>query len=197
MSTVTPPIENNPAIAKMLAADRAWDEAFLRVESYLRAHHLESRVLLNQIATDTIRAARDRVRTDPAEEPVAAAMQVMHERMGEWFARAGRAGDWSEERVRAAGRLALVLADLPGRWADCFLSAGPVPWPLVQALEAGVLQPGPELRSSKMSAVPLEFSFDRPDDQKFFRNGRWVGLRAAAAWLFIMGIYGAAWASAH
>jgi len=30
-------------------SDTAWDEAFLRVESYLLAHQIESRLLLNRL----------------------------------------------------------------------------------------------------------------------------------------------------
>src|ERR1700712_5750223 len=82
-------------------AGPAWDEAFLRVESYLRAHHLESRVLLNQITTDIIQEAHQRALAHPEEEPVVAAMHTTHARIGAWFARAGNAADWSDERVRA------------------------------------------------------------------------------------------------
>ncbi|MBC8010917.1 MAG: hypothetical protein H7067_12570, partial [Burkholderiales bacterium] len=35
-----------------------WDEAFLRVESYLRAHQIESRLVLNRLAMEIVRAAR-------------------------------------------------------------------------------------------------------------------------------------------
>ena len=175
----------------------AWDEAFLRVESYLRAHHLQSRVLLNQLTTGIIEEAHERVSVNASEAPVVAAMRVTHERMAAWFARVGHAGDWSDERVRANGRLALVLADVPGRWANNFLSAAPVPAALATALTTGVLRPGPELRFSKMSAAPLEFSFDEPVDLDSPPKKAWAGCRAASAWLAILGLYGAVWAAAH
>src|SRR5579863_8664 len=68
------------------AADPAWDEAFLRVQSYLRAHGLESPVLLNQATAGIIREAREN--PGPAgTEPVARAMEAAHARIGAWFAR--------------------------------------------------------------------------------------------------------------
>jgi hypothetical protein len=175
----------------------SWDEAFLRVESYLRAHQLESRVLLNQLAGDIIREARERACADPAEEPVVVAMHVTNARIGAWFARTGNAGDWADERVRERGRLALVLTNLPRRWADCFLSAGPVPPELAAALASGHLQPGPELHSSKMSAERLEFGFADRDYPGSHRKDGWAGMRAAASWLLVAGLYGSAWAASH
>jgi hypothetical protein len=175
----------------------AWDEAFLRVESYLRAHHIESRVLLNELATDIIREAKIQVFTRPGEEPVAAALQVTHARIDAWFARVGNPGDWSNERVREDGRLALVLANQPGRWVNCFLSAEPVPPGLAAALGAVVFQPGPDLNFCNMSAEPLEFGFDDQSGSQSFRNSGWLSIRAAASWLLILGIYGSAWAASH
>lgn len=192
------PVELSPSVTPSVHAGPAWDEAFLRVESYLRAHHLESRVLLNQLATDIIHEARERVLAIPGEAPVAVAMRITHARMGAWFAQAGNAGDWSDERVRVRGRLALVLAEMPGHRADYFLAAEPLPPGFAAALSLGALQPGPRLRFSNMPPAPLEFGFDDPDDpDKRNPVGRWPGVRAAAGWLSIAGLYGVAWAAAH
>jgi hypothetical protein len=194
-----PPVlaEGTHLAARPLEVGPAWDEAFLRVESYLRAHHLQSRVLLNQLTTGIIAEAHERAGANAGEAPVVAAMRVTHERMAGWFVRVGHAGDWSDERVRANGRLALVLADVPGRWANHLFSAAPVPAELATALTTGVLRPGPELHFSKMSAAPLEFSFDEPVDLDSPPKKAWAGFRAASAWLAILGLYGAAWAAAH
>lgn len=178
-------------------ADPAWDEAFLRVESYLHAHHLESRMLLNALATEIIGEARERVRVNPAETPVGAALQVTRRRIGAWFASAGHAEDWADERVRVRGRLALVLADVPGHWAQWFLSPAPVPPALASALASGVLQAGPELRFSNMPPAPLEFGFEAPDDGRFRKPPRGQTLCVAAMWLSIVGVYGVMWAATH
>ena len=190
-------IEISQPVAMPAPVDPAWDEAFLRVESYLRAHHLESRVLLNELATDIIREAREHAHANPGTAPVIAAMHVTHARIGAWFSRAGSAGDWSDTRVRAGGRLALVLVDLPGRWANCFLSTAPVPPELAAALASGVLRPGPELRISNMPPAPLAFGFNDPDEPNSPRKGAWLMLREAVGWLSVVGVFGAAWAASH
>ncbi len=192
-----PTIPEEISVAAATPSGPGWDEAFLRVESYLRAHHLESRVLLNHLATDIITQARERARENPDLAPVTLAMGVTHERIGAWFARAGRDGDWSNERVRAADRLALVLADLPGRWANSFLSTERVPHELAVALGSATLEPGPELRFSNMPPAPLEFGFNNdghPHPPN--RGGRFL-MRAGGSWLTIVGVLGVVWAASH
>ena len=189
--------EISAAVPASVPAGPDWDEAFLRVESYLRAHHLESRVLLNHLATEIIAQARERARENPDLAPVTLAMGVTHERIGAWFARAGRDGDWANERVRAGDRLALVLADLPGRWSKNFLSHEPVPRELAEALASATLEPGPELRFSNMPPAPLEFGFN--DDGQLkppHRGGRFL-LRAGGSWLAVVGLLGVVWAASH
>ena len=90
-----------------------WDEAFLRVESYFRAHQIESRVLLNQLTSEIISAARLLARDLPEVPPVTVAMRMAHARIGEWLVRALGEGHWADERFRARGRLALLLTKLP------------------------------------------------------------------------------------
>jgi hypothetical protein len=177
--------------------DPAWDEAFLRVESYLHAHHVESRVHLNELATEIIAEARARATTQPAVAPVAIAMQLTHERIGAWFARAAREIDWSSDRDRAHARLALVIANLPDRWANYFLSAQPVPPALTAAMATFQFQPGPELRFSNMPTAPLGFGFDESTNPQAGRKGTWFLLRAASSWLIVVGLIGVAWAASH
>jgi len=199
MSAALQPVnpENFTPFAPPVAGDPGWDDAFLRVESYLRAHQLESRVLLNRLASDIIQEARVRVCANPSEEPVVAAMHITNARIGAWFAMAGHTGDWSDERVREGARLALVLTNLPTGWTGCFLSTEPVPMELAVALSSGRLLATPEFRSSKMSAAPLEFGFADPDDSSVSKQGRWDAMRAATTWLLITGLYGSAWAASH
>jgi hypothetical protein len=177
--------------------DPAWDEAFLRVESYLRAHQLESRMLLNQLVTEIIAQARSREPAPRADESVSFAMQVTHARIGAWFARAAKESDWANERDRAHGRLALVIANLPGRWSNYFLSAESVPPELAAAMASFQFQPGPELRFSNMPTAPLEFGFDETDDPHAAKHGVWSLVRAASSSLLLVGLIGAVWAASH
>jgi hypothetical protein len=177
--------------------DPAWDEAFVRVESYLRAHHVESRILLNQLAAEIITEARGRAPSGSTDEPVTVAMAVTHARIGAWFARAAPNSDWTDERARARGRLALVVANLPGHRPDNFLTDKPVPPELTAAIASFQFQPGPELRFSNMPPAPLEFGFDETATPQAVRQRVRQLVRAASSWLIVVGLIGVAWAASH
>lgn len=169
-----------------------WDEAFLRVESYLRAHHIESRVLLNQLAADILNAARAVAVMHPNESPVTLAMQVAHARIGEWMVSALGGGDWTDERFRARGRLALLIADVPGKCPEKFLASEPLPVDVAAQMAAAQLEPGPELRLSRMPSAPLEFP-SVASEANWITFSRSALARAAGAWLIIAGTLGLAW----
>jgi hypothetical protein len=177
-------------------ADPAWDEAFLRVQSYLRAYGLESPVLLNRATSSLIEEARTRPAPEQAE-PVSLAMEVARSRIGAWFAQAGLHAGAEGEQTHVQGRLALIIADLPGRWANHFLSPDPVPGELVAAMSSLRVLPGPDMRPTSMSPEPLEFGIMEPGDTRLPSRRLWVPLRVAASWLVIFGLFGLAWAAAH
>src|SRR5688572_9771073 len=121
------PIERTAQPAPALPITAAWDDAFLRVESYLRAHQIESRVILNHLTTDILTAARALAVEHPEEAPVTLAINVTHARIGQWMVDALGEGDWADERFRARGRLALLMAEIPQRCPEKFLSLEELP----------------------------------------------------------------------
>ena len=176
-----------------------WDEAFLRVESYLYAHHIESRVLLNRLATEIIEEARHLTRERPNVAPVKLAMETLHRRMADWFRTVFTEGNWSDERFRARGRLALVMTETPMKTPQAFLSAEPLSLELVEKMQLCTLQPGPEIRVSNMAPAPLEFSFGDNDDEKEKSPGfsRWPAYPSLAASVLIVSAMAYAWTSTH
>jgi hypothetical protein len=178
-------------------ADPAWDEAFLRVEGYLSAYGLESHVLLNQVTAAIIQEARSRLESGIAGSPLGIAMEITQSRIGAWLSRSGQEIDWTNERMRAQGRLALIIADLPGRWPNQFLSPDPFPEDLAAALASFRILPGPGMRVSNMAPEPLEFGILEPGDPRLKTRPIWVPMRAVVPWLLIFGFFGVAWASSH
>lgn len=170
-----------------------WDEAFLRVESYLRAHQIESRVLLNQLTAEIISAARVLSEAHPDVPPVTVAMQVTHARIGDWLVRVLGEGHWADERFRARGRLALLLARLPQTSAPRFLSTDEVPADLAARLAGAALQPGPEVRLTGMPAAPLEFPLVDAAEETWTTFSGSTFVRASASWLLFVGFLGVAW----
>lgn len=186
-----------PLAAATVPPTAEWDEAFLRVESYLRAHRIESRVQLNQLATGIINRARVLAAEHPDQAPVTLAMQVTRARIGEWLVHAIGQGDWADERFRARGRLALLLADIPRRCPERFLSHAELPAQTQARLSDAQLQPGPEVRLTRMPSTSLEFPITDMVEQKWETFSRSIFVRAATSWLLLVGFLGAAWYATH
>ena len=179
----------------------AWDEAFLRVESYLRAHQIESRLVLNRLAVEIIRAART-VADTPAGaglDPVALTMREAERRTAAWFARVlGDAADPEDERLGTRGRIALVLADVPARWPQHFLAATPPPPELIEAMRAAYIEAGPELELTRMVPRPLDFGpIANVADEAWKTFARWPILRAIFVWTVFVALLAAAWWATH
>ncbi len=179
----------------------AWDEAFLRVESYLRAHQIESRIVLNRLAVEILAAARA-VADSPAgagADPVTLAMREAERRTTAWFAGVlGDAADPEDERLGTRGRIALVMADVPARWPQHFLASTPPPPELVEAMRAAYLEAGPELELTRMVPRPLDFGpIANVADEAWKTFKRWPVLRAVVGWTFFVGLLAAAWWTTH
>jgi hypothetical protein len=181
--------------APVAPSDPAWDAAFLRVESYLRAHHIESRVLLNRLATEIIRRTRALAENQPADEIINLAMKVAHAQIGQWFARIFPDGDWSDERLRARGRLALLLTDMPGKWSQHFLSPEPLPEELAEAMRTCVFQAGPELRFTNMPPTSIDSILGDDVDPARAPSKRFPMMKTILGSLLVAGLAGIAWAA--
>lgn len=124
-------------------------------------------------------------------------MDITQSRIGAWISRSGQEIDWTNERTRAQGRLALIVADMPGRWPNQFLSPEPFPEDLAAALASFRILPAPGMRLSNMAPEPLEFGILEPGDPRLKTRRIWVPMRAVVPWLLIFGFFGVAWASSH
>ena len=184
----------------------AWDEAFLRVESYLRAHQIESRLVLNRLALEIIRAARAVAEAPGAApaaatavDPVALAMHEAERRTAAWFNRVlGDAVDPDDERLGTRGRIALVMADVPARWPQYFLAETPPPPELVEAMRTAYIEAGPELELTRMVPRPLDFGpIANVADEDWKTFARWPVLRAILGWLLFVGLLAAVWRATH
>ena len=182
-------------------AGPAWDEAFLRVESYLRAHQIESRIVLNRLVVEIVRAARNAAGSAAGggQDPISLAMGEAERRTTEWFARVlGDAADPDDERLGTRGRIALVMADVPARWPQHFLAATPPPAELVEAMRAASIEAGPELELTRMVPRPLDFGpIANVADETWKTFARWPILRAVFGWLLFVGLLAAAWLATH
>jgi hypothetical protein len=133
-----------------------WNAAYLRVERYFQALRIRNRVLLGQRVQEVLDRAMHRAALEPARNATELAAEEMDLVVTEWFAAVlERIPTGVEHVLNTRGRLALLLADMPGKWQDQFLRPGPWPAEFVQAMQDAYLHAGPDFQVSQMTPRPL------------------------------------------
>ena len=132
-----------------------WNAAYAKVESYFHALRIRNRVLLGRLVIHVLKRAMRRAAQE-MERPVAElAAEELDAVVTEWFAQVLQEQP-SDHMLTTRGRLALLLADMPGKWQDQFLRPGPWPDEFVKAMREAYLRAGPDFQLSKMAPRPLD-----------------------------------------
>jgi hypothetical protein len=133
-----------------------WNAAYAKVESYFNALRVGNKVLLGQLVALVIERAMRRAKGAPARSASELAAEEMDHVVTEWFAEVLQEPPTNRDQMLSTrGRLALLLADMPGKWQDQFLRPGPWPEEFVKAMRAAYLRAGPDFQLSQMSPRPL------------------------------------------
>jgi hypothetical protein len=134
-----------------------WEEAYAAVEAYFQALRLRNRLLVAELVRGILWRASARQATEP-DKP--ARLLAMEETLT-------TIADWTEvvldeplenRRLAARGRLALLLAGMPGKWQGVFLTPAPWPQEFVEAMCKSYLAAGPQFAELPMVPQPLEFN---------------------------------------
>ncbi|MCW1886305.1 hypothetical protein OKA04_16325 [Luteolibacter flavescens] len=134
-----------------------WEEAYAAVEAYLQALRLRNRLLVAELVRAILWRASARGAKEPGTPARVLAMEETLTEIATWTQ------DVLEEplehrRLAARGRLALLLADMPGKWQGVFLT--PQPWPpaFTEAMRKSYLAAGPQFAQLTMLPQPLELN---------------------------------------
>lgn len=134
-----------------------WNAAYVKVESYFHALRIRNRVLLGELVQQVLDRAMRRASNEPERSATEIAAEEMDSVVTEWFAAVlERIPTGIEHVLNTRGRLALLLADMPGKWQDQFLRPGPWPKEFVQAMQEAYLRAGPDFQLSQMTPRPLD-----------------------------------------
>jgi hypothetical protein len=133
-----------------------WNGAYSKVESYFHALRVRNKVLLGQLVALVLERAMKRSTGEPQRSATELAVEEMDHLVNEWFAQVLQDPLAGGEMLSTRGRMALLLADMPGRWQDQFLRPGPWPEEFVAAMRDGYLRAGPDFQLVKMTPRPLD-----------------------------------------
>jgi hypothetical protein len=131
-----------------------WNAAYAKVESYFCALGVGNKLLLGPLVWRVMDRAIHRAQVEPIGSATQLATEEMERVVTEWFTAvlAAPVGAMLSER----GRVALMLADMPGRWQSQFLEPGPWPEDFVRSMRETFLRAGPDFHLSEMSPRPID-----------------------------------------
>jgi hypothetical protein len=134
-----------------------WNAAYSKVESYFHALQIRNKVLLGRVVVQVLQRAMQRAPQEPQRSATELAAEEMDHVITEWFGKVlQEAPTGTDQMLSTRGRLALLLADMPGKWQDQFLRAGPWPQRFVTRMRETYLRAGPDFQLSKMTPRQLD-----------------------------------------
>jgi len=134
-----------------------WNAAYVKVENYFHSLRIQNKPLLGQLVLRVLERAQRRAPAAPNRTATELAAEEMDRIVTEWFAEVLQTSPvGSEHTLSTRGRLALLLADMPGKWQDQFLRPGPWPQEFVEAMRESFFRAGPDFQLSKMTPRPLD-----------------------------------------
>ncbi|HET7626401.1 MAG TPA: hypothetical protein VFM25_14175 [Verrucomicrobiae bacterium] len=148
-------LENPGRIAGRPLED--WNAAYAKVESYFHALRIRNKVLLNRQVIHVLKRAMRRAPNEPNRHVTELAAEEMDQVVTEWFAQVlQESPTGADHMLSTRGRLALLLADMPGKWQEQFLRPGPWPEEFISAMREAYLRAGPDFQLAKMTPRPLD-----------------------------------------
>ncbi len=101
--------------------------------------------------------AQRRAPTELNSSATQLAAEEMDRTVTEWFSEVLQSPPTkADQTLSTRGRLALLLADMPGKWQDQFLRPSPWPEEFTSAMREAFLRAGPDFQLSKMTPRPLD-----------------------------------------
>ena len=134
-----------------------WNAAYVKVENYFHALRIRNKPLLGQLVLRVLERAQRRAPAEPLRSATELAAAEMDQLVTTWFAEVLQTSPTgTDQMLSTRGRLALLLADMPGKWQDQFLHPGPGPQEFVEAMRESFFRAGPDFQLSKMTPRPLD-----------------------------------------
>jgi hypothetical protein len=157
-----------------------WNAAYGKVESYFHALRVRNKVLLGRLVIHVLKRAMRRAPQESQRTVTEIAAEEMDQVVTEWFGHVlQESPTGADNMLSTRGRLALLLADMPGKWQDQFLRPGPWPDEFVTAMREAYLRAGPDFQLAKMAPRPLDLG----PITTLTQLARWSYGKMAVAWL--------------
>jgi hypothetical protein len=132
-----------------------WDEAFEKVENYLRACRVSSRLHRARLAAMILQRALAQ-QSASSENLTTLAIGETRAMIAQWMSELLQRPGYGRQVSMDEAYLALYLCDAPMRWPNAFLNPREEPPGFSETLHGRLVKTGPELEVSSMVPRPLD-----------------------------------------
>ena len=186
-----PPFEIAGSFRPATGTMEAWNEAYVRVENYLRAHRIHNRLHSSRLIQKILERAARRHAENPLLDPTTLAAEETETMMDLWFADVLDARGHPHERIAVDGRVALLLSDGPEKWPYAFLDEERIPDDFARAMRQGVIAAGPDMAVSSMVPRPIDLGLiPEAAGETLERIEKWPIVRTLLLWLLFAAALG-------
>jgi len=166
-----------------------WNDAYVRVEDYLRAHRVHNRLQQITILQKVIGRAAARHAQNPSLDPTTLAAEEIDRMMDEWFGELLGDKNLPHERIAVEGRVALLLSGGVERWPYSFLDEEHVPPEFAQEMQRRSIQAGPDMTVTSMVPRLIELgAITEVAGQTFEQIEKWPILRVTLLWAVFISV---------
>jgi hypothetical protein len=165
-----------------------WNEAYEKVENYLRAFRINSRLHRARLIHRILLRVAEKGRAADGTAISTAAIRETQGLMQDWFARLLADTPDGTRYKSVDGRVALLICDGVERWPYAFLTTSDLPDDLVREMRASMLVAGPNFEISNMVPREIDYGwFQEIAGGTLESLGRWPLLQAFIVWaLFLL-----------
>ena len=146
------------AIIPKIPETESYDDAYTKVERYLISLRIENRRILSKLVYVILETTAKTHQVNPAKDITTLAMEETHRLTSEWCARVLDLKANKNAGIPLQGRVAMLLSNMPSKWAKYFLSDEELPKELISAMKETYLSAGPEFQKSRMTHRALDFN---------------------------------------
>ncbi len=134
-----------------------WNEAYEKVEAYLRSLRVRNKLLIARLNFKILQRAQRRMENYPLLRPTEAAIEETVAFVNTWCEEViGEEISQKQGRISTRSRLALLIVDMPQRYQNLFLTEGPWPDQFVKEMRESLLRSGPDFQISQMTPRPID-----------------------------------------
>jgi hypothetical protein len=165
----------------------AWNDAYVRVEDYLRAHRIHNRLHQSRLIIRILERAARRHEENPGLDPTTLAAEEAERMMDTWFGEVLGEKDLPHDRIAVIGRVALLLTDGAEKNPYAFLDEERIPPEFARALQQSSIEAGPDLAVSSMVPRPIDLGpLTEVAGETIERFEKWPVLRTLVLWAFFV-----------